>query len=93
MLAPASFASTAFPNSLSTPISPFIGFSDFLERVNDERGIGAAEGQSFTSVVKDNDEKQSYNDKAQTVSASDGVIPSAGLSCTHLWFQSRVPLG
>ncbi|KAI4328382.1 hypothetical protein L6164_020739 [Bauhinia variegata] len=31
--------------------------------------------------------------RPQTDSASDDVIPSSGLSCTHLWLQSRVPLG
>ncbi|KAI4314213.1 hypothetical protein L6164_027147 [Bauhinia variegata] len=29
----------------------------------------------------------------QAASTSDDVIPSSGLSCTHLWLQSRVPLG
>jgi hypothetical protein len=24
---------------------------------------------------------------------SDDVIPSSGITCTHLWLQSRVPLG
>lgn len=92
VVAPASFTSTAFLNSPTNPKSPFIGFLDFSERVNDDRGIGATQGQSFTSVVKDN-EKQSYDKNAQAASTSDEVIPSANLSCTHLWFHSRVPLG
>ncbi|KAG2376770.1 uncharacterized protein HKW66_Vig0173430 [Vigna angularis] len=92
VVAPASFTSTAFLNSLTNPRSPFIGFLDFSGRVNDDRGIGATQGQSFTSVVKDN-EKQSYDDNAQVASTSDEVIPSANPSCTHLWFHSRVPLG
>ncbi|TKY69729.1 hypothetical protein E2542_SST06011 [Spatholobus suberectus] len=95
VLAPASFTSplsVVSLNSPTTPMSPFIGCSEFLGRVNAERGIGATQGQSFTSVFKDN-EKQSYDGKAQAVSMSDEVIPSSGLSCTHLWLQSRVPLG
>ncbi|XP_027361147.1 uncharacterized protein LOC113869163 isoform X2 [Abrus precatorius] len=95
VLAPASFTtppSVVSLNSPTTPLSPFIGFSEFLGRVNGERGAGATQGQSFTSIVKDN-EKQSYDGKAQAVSMSDDVIPSSGLSCTHLWLQSRVPLG
>ncbi|XP_027914221.1 uncharacterized protein LOC114173804 isoform X2 [Vigna unguiculata] len=92
VVALASFTSKASLNSSTNPTSASIGFSDISERVNDDRGIGATQGQSFTSVVKDN-EKQSNEDNAQAVSTSDEVIPSANLSCTHLWFHSRVPLG
>ncbi|XP_020216149.1 uncharacterized protein LOC109799908 isoform X3 [Cajanus cajan] len=97
MLAPASFSSplsVVSLNSPTTPISPFIGFSEILGRENGERGISATQGQrrSFTSLVKDN-EKQSYDGKAQAATMSDDVIPSSGLSCTHLWLQSRIPLG
>ncbi|XP_019423322.1 PREDICTED: uncharacterized protein LOC109332757 isoform X2 [Lupinus angustifolius] len=84
VLAPASFMSppsVVSLNSPTTPMSPFIGFTDFLGRINGERRIGATQRQSFTSRVKEN-EKQ-----------GDDVIPSSGLSCTHLWLQSRVPLG
>ena len=73
-------------------MSPFIGFAEFLGRVNGERHIGATQGQSFTSLVKEND-KQSNDVAPRTASMSDDVIPSSGLSCTHLWLQSRVPLG
>ncbi|CAL5196937.1 unnamed protein product [Lathyrus oleraceus] len=31
--------------------------------------------------------------RPQTVSKNDDVIPNSGMSCTHLWLQSRVPLG
>ncbi|MCH94753.1 hypothetical protein A2U01_0015718, partial [Trifolium medium] len=71
VLAPASFISPPSVVSLSsptTPMSPFIGFTEFLGRINDDG-------------------------KPQTVSTNDDVIPSSGLSCTHLWLQSRVPLG
>ncbi|RDY04455.1 hypothetical protein CR513_11837, partial [Mucuna pruriens] len=95
VLAPASYTSplsVVSRNSPTTPKSTFIGSSEFLGRLNGERGISATQGQSFTSVVKDN-EQQSYDGKAQAVSMSDDVIPSSDLSCTHLWLQSRVPLG
>ncbi|KAL9325400.1 hypothetical protein ACSQ67_006045 [Phaseolus vulgaris] len=64
VLAPASFTSPPSVVSLSSPTSPnspFIGFTEFLGRIN--------------------------------VSMNDDVIPSSGLSCTHLWLHSRVPLG
>ncbi|KAL2662063.1 hypothetical protein AAZV13_02G019700 [Glycine max] len=95
VLAPASFTSplsVVSLNSPTTPMSPFLGFSELLVRVNGERGIGATQRQSFTLGVKDN-EKQSYDGKAQAVSTSDDVIPGSDLSCTHLWLQSRIPLG
>ncbi|XP_012573933.1 uncharacterized protein [Cicer arietinum] len=95
VLAPASFTSPPSVVSLNspvTPVSPFIGFTDFLGRINGERHIGAAQGQSFISLVKEN-EKQSDDVRPQTVSTNNDVVPSSGLSCTHLWLQSRVPLG
>ncbi|OIV93922.1 hypothetical protein TanjilG_05625 [Lupinus angustifolius] len=84
VLAPASFTSPPSVVSLNSPttmMSPFIGFTDFLGRANGDRHIGATQPQSFISHLKQN-EKQ-----------SDDVIPSSGLSCSHLWLQSRVPLG
>ncbi|KAE9607921.1 hypothetical protein Lalb_Chr09g0335271 [Lupinus albus] len=84
VLAPASFTSPPSVVSLSSPttmMSPFIGFTGFLGRANSDHYIGATQPRSFTSHVKQN-EKQ-----------SDDVIPSSGRSCTHLWLQSRVPLG
>ncbi|KAJ1386027.1 hypothetical protein SESBI_41158 [Sesbania bispinosa] len=55
VLAPASFTSSSVVslNSPMTPTSPFIGFTEFLGRVNGERGIGATSGQSFTSIIKE----------------------------------------
>ncbi|OIV93739.1 hypothetical protein TanjilG_16590 [Lupinus angustifolius] len=95
VLAPASFMSppsVVSLNSPTTPMSPFIGFTDFLGRINGERRIGATQRQSFTSRVKEN-EKQGDDGSPQSVSMTNDVIPSSGLSCTHLWLQSRVPLG
>ncbi|KAE9598005.1 hypothetical protein Lalb_Chr16g0392581 [Lupinus albus] len=95
VLAPASFMSppsVVSLNSPTTPMSPFIGFTDFLGRINGERRIGATQWQSFTSHVKEN-EKHSDDGSPQSISMTDDVIPCSGLSCTHLWLQSRVPLG
>ncbi|XP_058777250.1 uncharacterized protein LOC131651609 isoform X1 [Vicia villosa] len=95
VLAPASFTSppsVVSLNSPTTPKSPFIGFAEFLARTNGERSIGAKWKKSFNAIMKKKVE-QSYDVKAQTVSLSDDVIPSSGISCTHLWLQSRVPLG
>ncbi|KAF7829428.1 uncharacterized protein G2W53_020592 [Senna tora] len=94
VLAPASLTSPPSLVSLSsptTPMSPFVGFAERLGRVNSERRDGANEELSFTSLGKEN-ETQSDDGRPQTVSIND-VVPSSGLSCTHLWLQSRVPLG
>lgn len=94
VLAPASFTSPSVVslNSPTTPKSPFVGFAEFLARVNGERSIGSKWKRGFNSIIKKKVE-QSYDGKAQEVSLSDDVIPSSGISCTHLWLQSRVPLG
>ncbi|KAG4377473.1 hypothetical protein AAZX31_18G117400 [Glycine max] len=95
VLAPASFTSPPSVVSLSSPtspMSPFIGFKEFLGRINVERHVGAIQGGSFTSLIKDN-EKQNDDVRPESVSMNDDVIASSGLSCTHLWLQSRVPLG
>ncbi|KAI9111778.1 hypothetical protein K1719_017468 [Acacia pycnantha] len=95
VLAPASFTSPPSVVSLSspdTPMSPFIGFAECVGRINGERHAGAIQGhQGLTSIVKEN-HRQS-NDGPRTISIGDDVIPSSGMSCTHLWLQSRVPLG
>lgn len=94
VLAPATFASPSVVslNSPTTPKSPFIGFAEFLARVNGERRIGSKWKKGFNSIIKKKEE-QSYNGKAQEVPLKDDVIPSSGINCTHLWLQSRVPLG
>ncbi|XP_020223685.1 uncharacterized protein LOC109805847 isoform X2 [Cajanus cajan] len=94
VLAPASFTSPPSVVSLSSPTSPipFIGFTEFLGRLNGEKHSGASQGGSFTSLIKEN-ENQNDDVRPQSVSMNDDLIPSSGLSCTHLWLQSRVPLG
>ncbi|WJX57080.1 hypothetical protein P8452_42675 [Trifolium repens] len=95
VLAPDSFTSppsVVSLNSPRTPKSPFIGFAEFLARANGERSISGKSKKGFNSIIKKREE-QSYDHKAQEISSSDDVIPSSGITCTHLWLQSRVPLG
>lgn len=95
VLAPASFTSALSVASFSSPTAPMnpaIGFAERLGRVNSERRYGTSEEPSFTSFGEEN-EKQSDDGRPQTVSINDNFITSSGMSCTHLWLQSRVPLG
>ncbi|MED6139571.1 hypothetical protein PIB30_085098 [Stylosanthes scabra] len=91
MLSPASFGlppSLVSLSSQSSPRSPFIGFREFLGRVSSVRGSGATR----PSTVEENGVKSSI-DETEAISRSDDVVPNSGLSCTHLWLQSKVPLG
>ncbi|MED6134707.1 hypothetical protein PIB30_039543 [Stylosanthes scabra] len=94
VLAPASFTSLPSVVSLNSPtssMSPFVGFTEFLGRVSVERHNSATQGQSFSPLVKENEKPSNHG--APRSSSTNDVIPSSGLSCTHLWLQSRVPLG
>ncbi|CAH9093029.1 unnamed protein product [Cuscuta europaea] len=68
VMAPASFTSPPSVLSLSSsptsPLSSFLGSSDFTERLNNEKAASLPD-----------------------------VLPSNDLGCTHLWLQSKVPLG
>ncbi|XP_028804611.1 uncharacterized protein LOC114759576 [Neltuma alba] len=84
VLAPASFTSppsVVSLNSPTTPVSPFVGFTECLGRVNSERHDG------------EECEKQKDNDVPQTDSINDDIVPNSDLICSHLWLHSRVPLG
>lgn len=92
VLAPASFTSppsvVSLNSSPSSPISPFVGFSEFTGRAR----LGSA------SLVSD-DQKENGDGGARPVSFNEQasptshVVPGSGMGCTHLWLQSRVPLG
>lgn len=102
VLAPASFTSppsvVSLNSSPSTPLSTFVGFSELTAKVNGERRGSATQRLSSAPLMSESQRQSgdgrghsaSYND--QTVPVSD-VIPSSGLGCSHLWLQSRVPLG
>lgn len=102
VLAPASVTSAPSVVSLNSsptaPISPFVGFSEFAGR---ERNSAIMQRlKSAPAAVLDNHKEKagagagvrSVSLNEQTVSITD-VIPTTALGCTHLWFQSAVPLG
>lgn len=95
VLAPASFTSPPSVVSLSTsptsPLSPFIGGSDFTERVSIDKQISAAQSSS-NQVPEGKNLCQSVSFSERATPIPD-VLPSGDLGCTHLWLQSRVPLG
>ncbi|XP_058008827.1 uncharacterized protein LOC110668471 isoform X2 [Hevea brasiliensis] len=100
VLAPASFTSPPSVGSLSSPrapIGPFVSLAESTGRINGERH-GAAM-QRLSSVPSSGNPKQSGSVGVHFVSFNGqsspiaDVIPSNGLGCTHLWLQSRVPLG
>ncbi|CAD5323388.1 unnamed protein product [Arabidopsis thaliana] len=95
VLAPASFTSPPTVVSLNstptTPISPFLGFSDFTERVqNEKRNTTVRKQQSLPPIPLET--RTENNTNGESSNPSD-VVPKSGLGCTHLWLQSRVPLG
>ncbi|XP_027097313.1 uncharacterized protein [Coffea arabica] len=99
VLAPASFTSPpsvlSLSSSPSSPASPFINSSELTTRVSSERSSNA--GHTQVSVFMDQGQGgkggyQSISLNAEVIHLSD-VLPSNDLGCTHLWLQSRVPLG
>lgn len=102
VLAPASFTSlpsvVSLNSSPSSPMSPFVGFSEFTGRVSGDRRGSPMQRLSSAPLVLEN-RKQNGDVGVQSVSFTDrsspssGVLPSTGLGCTHLWLQSRIPLG
>ncbi|XP_044489701.1 uncharacterized protein LOC123214059 [Mangifera indica] len=102
VLAPTSFASPPTVVSLSStpssPFSPFVGSSEYAGKANDERHGHALNKLSSVPLVSEN-QKQNGDGGVTSVlinrqsSPVSDVIPSTGLGCTHLWLQSRVPLG
>ncbi|KAF5193796.1 heat-inducible transcription repressor [Thalictrum thalictroides] len=101
VLAPASLTSPPSVVSLnsapSTPMSPFVGFSELAGRGGGEKRNGGVQRLSSMPHVSENQKEKASGARSlsfdeQTVSISD-VVPTTGLGCTHLWLQSAVPLG
>ncbi|XP_061990855.1 uncharacterized protein LOC133709209 isoform X1 [Rosa rugosa] len=94
VLAPASFTSppsvVSLNSSPSSPMSPFVGFPGFTGRTTAERHNSTMQRLNSAPSILKNQKQASSNEQASPVS---DVVPSAGLGCTHLWLQSRVPLG
>ncbi|CAI9779333.1 unnamed protein product [Fraxinus pennsylvanica] len=99
VLAPSSYPSpppaVSLSNSPSSPLSSFVVPSNLAERVsNDEQ---EASEQRLISVSNNHGQEvkgsfPSASFSEQPVPIAD-VLPTADLGCTHLWLQSRVPLG
>ncbi|XP_073280093.1 uncharacterized protein [Primulina huaijiensis] len=99
VLAPASFTTppsvVSLSNSPSSPLSPFASSVELSERANTDRRGTAVRHLSSVSMnqgQKVEDGPQSVPLNGELSSLSD-VVPSNDLGCTHLWLQSRVPLG
>nr|XP_043636409.1 uncharacterized protein LOC122607494 [Erigeron canadensis] len=94
VLAPASFTSLPSVVSLnSTPTSPMTSFDDRTGGDNRQSISFKALTSASNNQRHSHDnvpQSSSFND--QTVSITD-VLPRSDLGCTHLWLQSRVPLG
>lgn len=102
VLAPASFTSppsvVSLNSSPSTPLSPFVGFSEFTGKASSEKRGSTTQRLSSAPLMSESQRQNgdgrahfaSFNDQGAPVS---DVIPSTGLGCSHLWLQSRVPLG
>ncbi|KAI3452807.1 hypothetical protein Pfo_009470 [Paulownia fortunei] len=99
VLAPASFTSppsvVSLSNSPSLPLSPFAASIELADIVSSDRQGAVVHGPSSVSLnqglnVEDGPQSVSINERPLPI--SDGV-PSSDLGCTHLWLQSRVPLG
>ncbi|KAL0385703.1 UNVERIFIED_CONTAM: hypothetical protein Sradi_2964600 [Sesamum radiatum] len=100
VLAPASFTSppsvVSLSNSLCSPFGPFSTSAELGGRVNIDRQ-GAVMVQRQTSLTQNQGQKLedgplSVSNNERTVPISD-VVPKSDPDCTHLWLQSRVPLG
>ncbi|XVF03399.1 hypothetical protein REPUB_Repub04eG0257900 [Reevesia pubescens] len=97
VLAPASFTSppsvVSLNSSPTSPLSPFVGFSELAGKAS-----SAVHRLSSMSTVLEN-QKQNDDAGARFTSFNGQLTPIAdfihtsGLGCTHLWLQSRVPLG
>ncbi|KAL7091488.1 hypothetical protein ACP275_12G109300 [Erythranthe tilingii] len=95
VLAPASFTSppsvVPLSSSPSSPSSPFSSSAELAEGVHSDRQGAVLHGLSPVALDQGfKVEDGSINDR--TVPMAD-VVPNSDLGCTHLWLQSRVPLG
>ncbi|XP_073109692.1 uncharacterized protein [Elaeis guineensis] len=102
VLAPES--STSSPSILSlnsspnTPMSPFIGFHEYMGRMGGDRYSISMHRQSSMPITIESQKAsdgggiRSSSLEHQTGTVSD-VISSDDSGCTHLWLQSAVPLG
>ncbi|KAL3824175.1 hypothetical protein ACJIZ3_020204 [Penstemon smallii] len=87
VLAPASFTSppsiVSLSNSPTSPLSPFVASAELLD------GLSPI---SVNQGLKVEDGAQSVSINELPIPIMD-VVPNSDMGCTHLWLQSRVPLG
>uniref|UniRef100_A0A1D1XN24 3-keto-steroid reductase n=1 Tax=Anthurium amnicola TaxID=1678845 RepID=A0A1D1XN24_9ARAE len=106
VLAPASFTSPPSVMSLNSaptsPMSSLMRFPEFVGKVGeDKKGSGMQRPSLMPSAErqKENDNVGPKSDGPKSDSLNrhpapgSGVMPSADVSCSHLWLQSTVPLG
>ncbi|KAL1125647.1 hypothetical protein V6Z11_A13G056700 [Gossypium hirsutum] len=101
VLAPTSLTSppsvVSLNSSPTTPMSPFVGFSELAGKAGGERRTAVHKLGSMPSLSEN--QKQNGDAGAKFTSSNAQLtptadfIPTSGLGCTHLWLQSRVPLG
>ncbi|MBA0751650.1 hypothetical protein Gogos_000561, partial [Gossypium gossypioides] len=98
VLAPTSLTSppsvVSLNSSPTTPMSPFVGFSELAGKAGGERRTTAVSMPSLSENQKQNgDAGAKFTSSNVQLTPTADFIPTLGLGCTHLWLQSRVPLG
>ncbi|KAK2990797.1 hypothetical protein RJ640_012698, partial [Escallonia rubra] len=102
VFAPASFTTppsvVSLNSSPSSPMSPYVGSSESAASSSGARHGTPVQRLSSASIESDiqrysgDGGPRSVSLSEQAIAISD-VLPRNDLGCTHLWLQSRVPLG
>ncbi|KAJ0981708.1 hypothetical protein J5N97_009963 [Dioscorea zingiberensis] len=82
----------------TSPMSSFGGFSEFVTRVGGDKWVVTTQRLSSMPTMLENQKENTSGGKrsislGQHMRTTSDVISSSGLGCTHLWLQSKVPLG
>ncbi|KAK8977277.1 hypothetical protein V6N11_021363 [Hibiscus sabdariffa] len=85
-------------NSPTTPMIPFVSFSELAGKPGHERHATAVQRPGSIPSIYDNqkgngDAEARFTNSNEQLTPIADFIPTSGLGCTHLWLQSRVPLG
>ncbi|KAK6251743.1 hypothetical protein QUC31_013463 [Theobroma cacao] len=96
VLAPASFTSppsvVSLNSSPTSPMSPFVGFSELAGKASSVHKLSSMSTAS-ENLKQNGDAGARFTSFNEQLTPIADVIPTSGLGCTHLWLQSRVPLG
>ncbi|KAG6601410.1 hypothetical protein SDJN03_06643, partial [Cucurbita argyrosperma subsp. sororia] len=84
-------------SSPSSPMSPYMVLKEVAGRIGSEKCSTLERPRSIPAASENKKHSvdftgRSVSFKEQSSPMSD-IVPSAGLGCSHLWLQSRVPLG